>query len=98
MAERTTDWRIVPALGGHFSIIGKLGAAEVSVATVHSRDDAGLILSAPNLLAALEEIANGCLNLHPAHVDKHKNRTKAEIEAIARAALQNARGPSEEAA
>lgn len=43
------------------------------------------------LVAALREIADGCVTRRPGHVDAGKNRTKAEIEEIAQAALSQAR-------
>ncbi len=44
------------------------------------------------LLAALKEIAEGCISRPPAHLDVGKNRTKAEIESIALAAIARAEG------
>lgn len=38
-------------------------------------------------LAALHEIAEGCIERRPGHCDAGKNRTKARIEEIARAAI-----------
>ena len=45
-------------------------------------------------LAALHEIANGCESRRPGHVDAHLNRTKAEIQDIARTAILKAEGKS----
>lgn len=44
------------------------------------------------LVAALEQIAEGCVSRRPGHVDADKNLTKAEIEAIARAILAKVKG------
>jgi hypothetical protein len=44
------------------------------------------------LLAALEEIAAGCISRPHFHLDAGKNRTKAEIEVIARVAIAMAEG------
>lgn len=44
------------------------------------------------LVAALREIADGCISRRPGHIAADRNRTKAEIEEIARAALALADG------
>ena len=44
------------------------------------------------LLAALEEIRDGAISRYPAHVDAFKNRTKSQIEEVARAAIARATG------
>ena len=46
---------------------------------------------------ALQEIADGCVPRRPGHVDYHRNRTKQEIEDIARAALSASGKPLETA-
>ena len=60
------------------------------------QDNARFIVRACNahdeLVAALEEIRQGCIARRPGHCDAHMNRTKAEIEAIAERALAKARG------
>ncbi len=49
--------------------------------------------AAPDLLAALEEIASGCIARQPGHVDYGKNRTKTEIYQIAESAIAKATKP-----
>jgi hypothetical protein len=65
------------------SVCPHCGAAYSYTNLDHAPDDCPLL----DLRNALHEIAEGCISRRPGHVDAGKNRTKAQIEKIARAAL-----------
>jgi len=97
MSEHTPGhWEIVREDDGRFiDIVDVNGDGILSTLRYRNAESAAnihLLAAAPDLLAALKEIAEGCISRPPAHLDVGKNRTKAEIESIALAAIARAEG------
>lgn len=80
------------AVNNHLEFASKYPVAVVYGPLDEKAANARLIAAAPDMLAALEEIAAGCITRPPGHCDYAENRTKAQIESIARAAITKARG------